>query len=476
VRKLGDWIARRPEFAILALGALLRALWLTRASLWSDEAVTLAIAQAPASGIPVLVDSLETTPALHFLLMHYWLALWRDPLSGLRAFSALCALAALGLYWRLCRRLAPGQAALALTLGAVSSLWIHAAQSGRCYALFLLLAAAQALLTLRLRERWSPGEAAAYAAVALAGLATHHYYHFLLLSLGASALLAPSLRKASAGRWLALHAAIWAVALPLLLPSALAQRRLFLPAWAQTAPFSAEVLAATLGAFLFDAGYLGLAWPGAAAALGWALAAALLAAAPRLLREQNESARFCLANILLPIGAAATLEAVNGRPVFQPRFLIFLGLFLYPLLALAAEAAAARAWRGPAALALSVCACAGTAAYYASNLVFDPRLPVLSSFIRRAWDPGEPVVHWGALEYAALRYYYLPERRHYLLDLTPGDARYGRLPGYQGLIRPQRLAALPSVVVVDAERRAFPHRTGRAAGPLLLRLLEARRQ
>ena len=65
--------------------------------------------------------------------------------------ATLPRIAALPLYWFVCRRLAPGREKLAFALGAVSSLWIHGAQTGRCYALMLLLACAQVLLALRLR-------------------------------------------------------------------------------------------------------------------------------------------------------------------------------------------------------------------------------------------------------------------------------------------------------------------------------------
>jgi mannosyltransferase len=463
MRAAKDWVRRNPAAAgVLALGALARLLWLGRPSLWSDEAVTLMIARQPASDIPGLVASLETTPALHFLLMRFWLPPWPDAMIGLRLFSALCGIAALPLYWSLCRRLAPAAATLAFFLGAFSSLWIHGAQTGRCYSLVLLLAAGQMLVALRLREGWSGREALLYAALAACGLYTHYFYGFFLLGLFVN----PPERKRLAP-WLAAHAAAGLCFMPGLL-AALAQRRMALGIWFQNEPLNAVTLGRLLGSFLFDPAYMALALPRTLLAIG--LAAATLGAAG-VWRLKSEL-RFCLVNIAVPLAAAAVVGWINGKPAFQARYLIFLGLSVYPLLALSAERALKGPWSAVARIGLAGAAICGTCAYFASNLVFDPRLDALSAFVRRASPADEPVVHWGALEYAALRSHYLPERRHLLLDLTPGDGRYARLPGYRGVIEPAELSALGKIVVIDPERRVFAHRVGETTGPELLRLVK----
>ncbi|MBI3552558.1 MAG: glycosyltransferase family 39 protein [Elusimicrobia bacterium] len=475
MRKAREWIRREPAAAgLLLLGAVLRLLWLSRPSLSSDEAFTLIIAREPAAAIPSLVHSLETTPALHFLLMRFWLPLWTDPLIGLRLFSALCASAALPLYWSVCRRLAPGQERLAFFLGATSSLWIHCAQMGRCYALVLLVSTAQLVLALRLMERWSLRDAWLYAALALCGLYTHYFYGFFLLGLACNLLLERRLRERALLPLLALHAAVALAFLPGV-SGALAQRRMALGIWFVNEPFSARGLARVLGAFLFDPAYLGLALPGTAAAVG--LGSCVLAAAAlwRLGGRLTARPRFCLVNIAVPVAAAAAVGWVNGKPAFQARYLVFLGLSLYPLLAAAAERGLPSLWGRGARIGLAFASCLGSLTYFSSNLIFDPRLDALSAFVRRAADPEEPIVHWGALEYAALRSYYLPERRHYLVDLDPGDSRYARLPGPEGLIEPDRLAGMGKVLVFDPQRRAFPRRIGETSGPELLRLIRARR-
>lgn len=467
--RLASWARRNPApCAAMTLGALLRVLWLTRASLWSDEAVTLAVARAPISQVMTLVGSLEFTPPLHFALMHFWLPLWSDPLRGLRLFSALCGIAALPLFWSFCRRLFAVSAPLAFFLAAFSSLWIHAAQTGRCYALLILLGVIQADLVWRLREKWSARFAVLYGAAAFCGMLTHHYYHFLVLSLGLSLLFEPKFRKRSWKPWVILHAAVWLCFLPWT-PALLDRSHLPVSSWVLSAPFSPGLIAQTFGTFLIDAAYLGLTITGWTQALGWAALALTAAGLWNLDKkgagDEKAAVRFCLVNLAVPLAAAGVLEAVVGRPIVQPRYLACLTVFFYPLLAQAA-------WRlGRAArLAAAAVAVCGVCAYFTSNLVIDPRLAELSVFIQRSSDKRMPIVHWGALEYVALRYYYLPERANFLLQTDPSDARYSHLTGYEALIAPKNLAALPTVVVIDPYRHAFVQRVGLSSGAQLLEL------
>ncbi len=467
-----DWVRRNPEAAaILALGAVLRCLWLTRLSLWSDEASTMVIAQA-GRGTWALVRARESSPPLHYLLMRLWLPLWSDPLLGLRTFSALCGIATLPLFWAFCRRLLPRAAVLAFFLAAASSLWIHASQTGRHYALFLLLAMTQALLAWSLREAWSNRRALLYAAVALGGIYTHYYYHLLLLSLGCSLLLETRFRARSLGPWLALHGVVWLAFMPWV-PSLLAQRHAAFSGLLLSERLSPGLVAHAFGTALCDAGYLGLAVPGWTRALGWAalaLAAAGLWRARRgLTQEERAAVRFCLLNLALPLAAAAALEALHGRPICQPRYLVFLPMFFYPLLALAAQELCPGACGRAARLLLATTAAGGVAAYFTSNIVIDPRLAQSSVLIRRALDRRVPVIHWSPLEYAPWRYYYLPERAHFMLDLAPaGAAASWDWPGYAGRITPRQLAALPACLVIDPERRLSSRRISFGSGARIL--------
>lgn len=467
-----DWIRRNPAAAvILVLGAVLRLVLLTRQSLWHDEAVTLVIAQAPERTLS-LMRALESNPPLHELLMRWWLPLWSDPLLGLRAFSVCCGIAALPLYWSLCRRLLPAQAPLAFFLAGCSSLWIHASQTGRCYAWFILLAIAQTHLAWRLRGSWSDRAAALYGLLAVCGLYTHYYYHLLVFALGLSLLWEPGFRARSLTRWLFLHAAVWLAFLPWL-PMLRAQSQVSVASWVLSERLSPGFLAQVFGTFLFDASYLGLALQGWTRALGWAswllAAAGLWRLRGRMTSPEAAAARFCLINITVPVAAAVAVECLHGRPVCQPRYLAFLPIFFFPLLALAVERGFSGAWSRASRLLLAVVAAVGVAAYFTSNIVIDPRLAGSSALIRRALDRRAPIIHWSTLEYAPWRYYYLPERAHFLLDLTPADAAASwDWPGYAGRITPRQLAALPLCLVIDPERRLSSRRIGFGSGARLL--------
>ncbi|MBI5211060.1 MAG: glycosyltransferase family 39 protein [Elusimicrobia bacterium] len=491
-----DWVRRNPvAAAILLLGAALRLAWLTRQSLWSDEATTLVVARAQA-GAMAMLGAVDNSPPLHSFLLRLWLPLWSDALVGLRAFSALCGIGALCLCWPLFRSLMPGRAPLILFLAACSSFWIHAAQTGRHYSLFLLLAVGQIGLAWRLRGSWSGRAAALYAALAVAGVYTHYYYHLLVFSLGLSLLLERRFRERALKPWLALHAVVGLSFLPWV-PTLLAQQRITQSAWVLTERLSPGLIAQAFGTFLVDAGYLGLAFPGWVRVLGWVLLLVVAAGFWRMRREATRdeaaAARFCLLNLAIPLAVVAVAETALHRAICQPRYLVAFPVFFFPLLALAVERGwrqgtavpegAGRpplgggGWRGVAGagraapLALAFAAAGGACAHYASNIVLDSRMAALSDHIRRSSDRRDPIVHWGDLQYIELRYYYLPERAHFVLERDPSEVRrILAFPGYPGVVTPRRLAAWPRCVVIDPLRRAFRHRVGLASGPAMLRL------
>jgi uncharacterized membrane protein len=467
-----SWARQNPEAVfVLILGTTLRLSGLTHQSLWSDEASTLILARAQ-QGTLALLPSLESSPPLYHLLMRFWLKLWSDPLLGMRMFSALCAVAALPIYWSLCRRFLAQRAPLAFFLGGCSSLWIHAAQTGRPYSLFLLLALVQVRLAWGLRQSWSDRAALGYGLVALCGVYVHYYYHILLLSLALSLLCETRFRTRCLRPWLSLHAAVWLAFLPWI-PAVLAQRQAFLNGSLQNDPLF-HGLSLVFGAFLCDAGYLGLAVPGWIRTLGYAAVALTAAGLWRLrrgmTREESATVRFCLLNLLLPVAAVAVLAILNGRPICQARYLVFLPVFFYPLLALAAQRGSPPAWQRDASLGLAGAAACGVCVYFASNIIIDPRLADLSTLIRRDSDRREPIVYLHEIDYTALTSYYLPERAHFLVAWGRASGAPAATPGAPRLITPRGLYFLPGCLVMDPQRRFFPRRIGRCSGAQLVAL------
>ncbi|MDD5657120.1 MAG: glycosyltransferase family 39 protein [Elusimicrobia bacterium] len=453
--------ARRAVVALLAAGVLLRALLLTRRSLWFDEANTLAVASAPLTDTLRLVRTMEGFPPLHYLLMHFWLPLWSDPLLGLRLFSALCGAAALAALLPLARRLAPGREAFVLALAALSSFWIHAGQDGRTYSLLLLWALLAARLLLDLEARWSWGRAAAYAAVSAAGLYTHNFY---LLFLAANAAHALAVVRSGRRRWLAIPVGVGLLYLPWA-ASLLVQVRNWSAISVLTTPFSFGQLLYLLGNMLCDTGFLGFAHEGLTRVLG--LAALAGAAGVWLRRGASEPSRrgadFCLTHVVVPLAAAKALELALGKPVTQTRYLIFVSPFLFLWLAWVCGRLEG-AWGRLARAGLLVLFAAGTLAYHAGGALVDPRLGALAESIRSATAADVPVVHLDAFYYTPMRYYYLPERRHYLLDPGGRNLNWGALPGYAAVPGPEAVARFERCVVVDPQRSVFPSRIGLASG------------
>ncbi|MDE2489985.1 MAG: glycosyltransferase family 39 protein [Elusimicrobia bacterium] len=464
--------AERPaEAALFAAGVLLRAWLLTRRSLWFDEAVTLAVARAPLSDLVRLSRGDGMLPPLHYLLMHFWLKAFADPVLGLRSFSLLCGAAALAVFWRTVRRLSPELALPALAVAALSSYWLDLAQSGRPYALFLLLAAVQLDLFVLLRERWSARRGALYAGVGILGLYTHYYYALLLCSQLADAAWRRRREPRALAPWLA-TALLWAAAFAPWLASLRAQLAIYSAHPVLTAPFGPKALLDLFGTLFCDVSLLALVWGGPLRAAG-ASALALVVLVPflgRLSPAERRVRALGLSQVLLPLAAAALAERVFGRPLTQPRYFVFLSLPAYLLAALSVRSLRG-AGRAAAAAALFAVLGAGTFGYEYATLRVDARLAALAAALRRAARPGDVVVHLDPFYYPSLRYHYLRELPNFLADGSSPALDWGALPGYPAVAPPGLIARLPRVLVVDPERRVAPGRLAVSSGAELARLL-----
>lgn len=452
----------RSAAVLVGAGAAARAFKLGEASLWTDEASTAAMASAPWGELLSTVRGFEAAPPLHFVLAKGWLSFFSDAKTGLRSLSWLFGTAALGLFLRLAQELGLRRPGLALALGALSSFWVHAAQDGRVYSLLLLLACATSLLSWRLARKWSWPEAALYGAACAAGVLSHHAFA-LFLAADAVYVLWKEPRRAL--RW----AAAWALpgaAVLWWLPSALEQVRTWTTITLLKEPLTLRQLASACGQMLVDAGYVGLLLQPASRVLGALALAAVGLAAWRARAEgpgpRRDALIFCLAHFAAPLAAARLAEAVLGVSLSQARYLVFVSPFLFLLLA---DLVPDR-WRPAPAAAFA----AGLALYFWSRSAVDPRLDLLSKAVRSAPE-GLPVVHLHAFYYMPLRYYYLPERRHRLVELGGQPMDVSRLPGYQGRLAAGELERLGPLIVVDPEKRLFERKVGLSTGADLSKAL-----
>lgn len=135
----------------------------------------------------------DTNPPLYYLVLSAWTRIFGTGDPALRSFSLLWAVLTVPLLWTLGRDLGDRDVGwTAVVLYAWSPASVFYSIEGRMYSLVWCLATALAWLTLRLvRGGTSPGLAASWILVAVAGLYTHYFFGFIGLACGLWMLLLP---------------------------------------------------------------------------------------------------------------------------------------------------------------------------------------------------------------------------------------------------------------------------------------------
>lgn len=179
---LPPWLPGLTVAAIVAAGVALR--FISRSNLWMDEALSVNIA---ALGVADLLDALrhDGHPPLYYLLLHYWMELFGEGDTAVRALSGVMAVASLPLAWVAGRRLAGRSGARwAIVLVALSPYWIRYATETRMYALVMLLVMAGYLLLDSALARPDPARLAGLGLISGALLLSHYWAFWLLGAVG----------------------------------------------------------------------------------------------------------------------------------------------------------------------------------------------------------------------------------------------------------------------------------------------------
>lgn len=456
------------ETALVALGLFLRFFLIGQRSVWIDEAKTILIARAPWSDVWRLVRGLEGIPPLYDYLVRAWAVLFSDARLGVRTFSALCGALSLLLFAHVSRRFAPKTWRLALILAAVSSFWIHAAQDGRVYALFLLVAIFHLAAMLELLDGDRPRALAAYTACSIAGLWIHPFFAFLV----AGGFAFGCHRFAGTRRfrsWLLVHAAVVLCFAPWL-PSLRAQMALPDKAILGT-PLTLAQLARVFGTFVVDLPFLDLLADRWLRWIGLLYLALLAVAGFSFFRRERDSgarnrAGYLLFQLVAGLVGLRLLEMISG-PRTQARYLIYLTPHVFLLTALWLGDTSRAAWGNLGRRAARVLLCAtlgaGTIGYFVSGEIVDPHLAEMSRALAQA-DARLPIIHLQEYYYLPLRYYYLPDRTHRLLCHDPHIVPWAALPGYPAAIEPRELSTLGPVLFVDPLQRIGQHGLGLSSG------------
>jgi mannosyltransferase len=181
--------------AVVAAGLVFR--FLTSSHLWSDEALSVNIANLHLSDLRVALRQ-DGAPPLYYVLLHVWMRLFGTGDWTVRAMSGLFSVATLPVAWAVGRRLDRRRLALgvptedrstvawaAVLLFASSPFAIRYATETRMYSLVMLLAALGYLAVLAALERPTLWRLAAITVVTGLLLYTHYWAFALVLVVAA---------------------------------------------------------------------------------------------------------------------------------------------------------------------------------------------------------------------------------------------------------------------------------------------------
>lgn len=365
---------------ITLLGLGVRVLGIDAASFWVDEAFTGDWIRHGHGFLWTEGLILETTPALYYSLLKLWAGAFGEDDRALRLFSAFASAATIPLVHALARQVAAVPVALlAALLFALAPMQVAYAQEARAYALLPLAYALAALGLLGFLRAARAGRAAGgglalYAAAAVGLIYLHATSVFTIAACGLLALWLLLARPAARRRvpaFLLANAAIALLAVPEL-RAILAQSGRHDMAWIDPPGRVGLLNLATnlmidpvtpLRAFRASVILAGLALLLLAATLAFVRVAADPAGSAPAEHRLDPAGVAVLAGVpALFLGAAIGLSFLS--PFLIPRIIIWFGVPLAILAALALLAPAPRLLRGALGLALLACIGAGLHGVY----------------------------------------------------------------------------------------------------------------
>ena len=130
----------RRLVALIAVGLVLRLLWLGAAELWYDECFTLLLTRLPISQM-IQATAGDTHPPLYYVIMWGWVGLFGESEIALRLPSVLAGVACIPVAWYTLQAIGvqPKVATLAAVWVAVGPSQIYFSQEARMYTIFQLV-------------------------------------------------------------------------------------------------------------------------------------------------------------------------------------------------------------------------------------------------------------------------------------------------------------------------------------------------
>jgi 4-amino-4-deoxy-L-arabinose transferase-like glycosyltransferase len=386
---------------VLTAGLALRFWQIGHAGLWLDEAFSLWMASQKLTDMAGWLVRIDQHPPLYYGLLHGWLAGGSGE-GWVRAFSALCSVATIPIFYAAVRLLQGTQTAqVAALILAVAPFHVRYAQEARMYALLTLLVAA-VLLCLALlvqpraalprppvvrRAAW-----AGYVLFSTATLLTHNTAVLFLLALnfcvvgwwvwaqcqrqppppGESSLDRPALSS-----WCAAQGTIFVLWLPWAAPFVQQSQGVLQQFWIP-APTAESVLQALQN---LTTGGVDSGW---ATALFWFFCVPLTAVGGWTLRRQRTRLLLWLALWLIPFAGELAVSLV--RPIFSDRTLIGASLPIYVL-----WATGIARWRRPVRAGLLLLLLAGEGAVLVSQFQTSRKEEwrEAAAYVARQLQPGD---------------------------------------------------------------------------------------
>jgi len=384
--------------ALLAgLAALVRFFWLDHWGFWFDEAHSIALAANSDLGSVVGKGIADQQAPLFFILLHLWLRLG-DSDYFLRSLPALLGVfTVLAVYWLGSEVGGRGVGRLAGVLAALSSYLVYYSQYLRGYILVALAVGVGAAALFRAVRSGGWGWWVVYALAAIVGLYTHQFGLFALAGLGTAGLgLILGEKSARWPRlygWAAAHTLIWLAYLPWVGVVWEQFRRVQagLDVWVEPVGLGSWKTLYDWLWYRTRAEYgllpdtaLRLLRYVTTLLLGWTLLRALV---------RRQWTVLSLVGLLLIPPALVFGVSLVGRPVWDPRFMVFAAVPFAVFLAVAVDGLGRRNLRLAWGVGLVFGMVLPLWSYYVDPIFANPDIRGASAWLAAHRQPQEPVLH-----------------------------------------------------------------------------------
>ena len=185
-RELSPGVRFAVLAGIMAAGAVLRFLYLTRKSFWLDEGVSVTLSRLDLPNLLHIFWRREANMALYYFLLRIWLHFGSGDYF-VRALSAVISLAAIPAIYLLGKRLFnPATGLLAAALFSVHAWQVRYAQEARSYSLYVLLTALSCLFLLAALRKPTRRNWAAYVAASVLAIYSHFFSLLVIVAQSAA--------------------------------------------------------------------------------------------------------------------------------------------------------------------------------------------------------------------------------------------------------------------------------------------------